>query len=187
MSVGIAMLTRLMNMKTISKGQKHKILAYAAVMAMSAGFTVLVMVGVEGSAGILRSPSLYTLWVICAGAIGGGVALFAARGWMGQPHAMGWMRAIVGSTAAALIASVIAGTFVLPVYGTFYAPVMLMTSLIAMPLLAIVWYVVFLGAHQLMISRAQEIALSEVKEDKQYASYQLSSLTRANFYERKNR
>ena len=178
---------RLKNLLKFSKGEKAVLLAYAAVMAMAAGFTVFVMSGIEGSAGILRTPTLYTAWVIGAGALGGGLGLFSARGCMGQPHAMGWARAIVGSTAVALIASVVAGTFILPVYGTIYAPVMLMTATLAAPWLAAMWYATVLGAHYLMISRSQEVALSQVNEEKRYASYQLSSLTRANFYERKNR
>lgn len=176
-----------MRLTSMTKGEKARIYAFATVMAMSAGFTVLIMAGVEGSAGLVSNPSLYTYWVIGAGAVGGGVGLYLARGWMGQAHAMGWARAIVGSFAVALIASVVAGTLILPLYGTAYAPVMMATAVIAAPWLGVIWFGVLLGAHYLMITRTQEIALSKVSAEKQVASYQLSSLTRANFYERKNR
>lgn len=182
--MGAAMFARVLKRMYLTKGEKAFILAYAAVIAMTAGVTILVMSGVSGANAVPDEPSFYVFWTIFSGALSGGVALFAARGWMGRHGALGLTRAIVGSIAVAFIAAVIAGTMILPLYGTFYAPVLLMTELIEKPWLAVVWFTVLIGAHYLMMMIAEERALGYGRDARNHPSAHLSALSRAQLYHR---
>lgn len=71
--------------------------AYLAIVIMSIAVTIFVMAGVEGEAAIPAEPSLYAVWTIAAGAIGGAASLYAARGWLGLSGGIGYARAVVGS------------------------------------------------------------------------------------------
>ena len=179
-------MTRLRSVFQLSKGEKAYALAYAIVVSVAAGLTVFVMAGVEGDTAIPVSSSFYSVWTIIAGVIGGALALYAARGWLGLPGAFGWVRALVGATAAALIAAVIAGTLIMPIYGTFYAPVMLATEFVAMPLFAVGWFGIMFIAHALMTILGKErswdsISASDIDRE---LSSGLSSLSRVNLYHR---
>lgn len=180
------MLTRLKSSFHLSKGEKSYVLAYAIVVAVAAGLTVFLMADLEGVGPMSDDPAFYSVWTVLAGVIGGGLALYAARGWMGLEGPMGWARAIVGSSAAALIAAVIAGTLIMPVYGTFYAPLMLVTEFTNQPILAAGWYAAMLGAHYLMtiLKRERrwrpEHTVSEAAPSR--ISTPLSTLSRAQLY-----
>ncbi len=178
------MFTRLMEFLHLTRGEKAFVSAYAIVIAISAGLSMLVMTGVEGPRGIPQEPSLYVLWIIFAGALSGGISLFIARGWMGRPGALGIARAIVGSIAVAIIGAVLAGTLILPVYGTFYGPFLLLSAFIAKPWIAIAWFAALLGAHYLMVVLTEEIAYGAGRSAQRSASSQLSALTRAQLYRR---
>jgi len=178
-------MTRLLSIFRLSKGEKAYALAYAIVISVAAGLTVYVMAGIDSGSVLSANESFYSVWTVIAGVIGGGFALYAARGWLGLPGAFGWIRAFVGGTAAALIASVIAGSLIMPVYGTFYAPVMLATEFMAMPILAIGWFGAVLVAHALMTVLTVERSWTGAAAvpDAELTS-QLSSLSRVNLYHR---
>jgi hypothetical protein len=124
-------------------------------------------------------------WTVLAGVIGGALALYAARGWLGSLGVLGWMRAFVGGVAASLIASVIAGTLISPIYGTFYAPVLLATQFIAFPLLAVGWFAAIFGAHYLMtiLQKERFVGFGE-EEAARDLTAPLSVLSRVNLYHR---
>jgi hypothetical protein len=168
----------------LTKGEKAFVLAYGAVIAMTAGITLLIMSGVEGANAIPTDPSFYTFWIIFAGALSGGASLYAAHGWMGQPGGFGLARAMVGSLAVAFVAALIAGTMILPIYGTFYAPVMLITEFIDKPWLALAWFVVLMGAHYMMTIILEERALGYGRGADHRATSQLSKLSQAQLYHR---
>ncbi len=171
--------------KILSSNRKGRFGAYAAVIVMSVLVTVLVMAGVEGEFAIPTEPSLYTAWTVAAGAIGGGLALFAARGWLGLSGALGYIRAFVGSLAAALIGAVIVGVLILPIYGGFYAPVLMLSAFVAQPLLAVIWVGVYFGAHYLFTAQVEPSQEEYQVATLRYASSELSSLTQAQLYRRK--
>ena len=179
------MFTRFMKAMYITRGEKYFVLAYAAVIAMTAGITMLIMSGVEGASAIPAEPSFYAFWVIFSGALSGGVALFAARGWMGKPGTFGFARALVGSVAVAVVAAISAGTLIQPFDGTFYAPMMLLTEFIDKPWLAVAWFAVLLGAHYMMTLIVEERALGQGRAAQHRATSQLSDLSRAQLYHRK--
>ncbi len=178
------MLTRLKDTIYLTKAERSFAMACAAIIAMAAGLAVLVMSGVEGEAAISPGSSAYVYWITFSGAASAGIALFAARGWLGQTGAMGLARAIVGSTAVALLAAIIAGTLIAPVYGTFYAPVLVATEFVARPWLVVAWYGILLGAHYMMIALHEERAFGLHRSAHRSAASQLSSLSRANLYNR---
>ncbi len=179
------MMARLRSTFQLSKGEKAYAVAYAIVMSVAAGLTVYVMAGVEGDAALPVEASFYSIWTVIAGIIGGALALYAARGWLGLAGILGWVRALVGGTAAALIAAVIAGSLIMPLYGTFYAPVMLATEFIEVPLLAIGWYAAIFGAHYLMTALNEERTWGYVEEEiSTELSSPLSSVSRINLYHR---
>lgn len=169
----------------ITKGEKAYVLAFAAAIAVSAGLTSFIMSGLEGPAAMPAEASAYALWIVGAGGLSGFFALFAARGYMGGAGVLGFLRAIVGSAAAGVIAAAIAGTLIMPVYGTFYAPVVVASEFAAKPWLAIAWFVVMIAAHFLMKIQAEERAWGYTRDtSRRSVSSQLSSLTRAQLYRR---
>ena len=176
-------MTRLRSIFHLSRGEKAYALAYAIVMSVSAGLTVFVLAGIEGVASLPADGSYYSVWTAIAGVIGGAFALYAARGWLGLPGAFGWVRALVGGTAAALIAAVIAGSLIMPIYGTFYAPVMLATEFVEFPLLALGWFGAIFVAHSLMTSLKQERTWGYNEADvNRELTAQLSPISRVNLY-----
>ena len=179
------MLTRLRSHFELSRGEKAFAAAFAIVMIVSGGLTVFVMAGVNRDMGAAVGSLPLSGWTVLAGAIGGALALYAARGWLGSLGVLGWLRAFVGGIAAALIASVIAGTLISPLYGTFYAPVLLATQFIQLPLLAVGWFAAVFGAHHLMTILEQERFVGsgegEISRD---MTASLSALSRVNLYHR---
>lgn len=166
----------------LTRGEKAFVSAYAIVIAVSAGLTILIMSGVEGQSAIPSEPSLYVFWVIFAGALSGGIGLFSARGWMGKSGNIGLARAVVGVVAVGLVSAIVAGTLILPKYGTFYAPFLLLTEFIEKPWLAAVWSATLVGAHYLMAMLTNELASGTGRAGKRRASEQLSPLSRAQLY-----
>jgi len=179
------MLNRLKSGLKFSNGEKAYAAAYAIVMAVSAGLTVFVMAAVDGDMALPSDATFYSIWTVIAGILGGALALYSARGWLGLPGALGWARAVVGAIAAALIAAVIAGTLIMPIYGTFYAPVMLATKFVELPLLAVGWFATILGAHHLMTRLTNERAMGFAEqEERSDLTANLSMLSRVNLYHR---
>ena len=159
--------------------------AYAAIVVMSVIVTMFVMAGVEGAAAIPAEPSLYAIWTVVAGAIGGAAALYAARGWLGLSGGIGYARALVGSLAAALIGAVVVGILIMPVYGGIYGPVLLITAFVANPVIAVIWVAVYFCAHYLMLQRSNALDIEYRASETRFASAELSSLTQAQLYHRK--
>lgn len=185
MSVGVgAMWARIVKSIYLTKGEKAFVQAYGVIIAMTTGMTMLVMSGVDGPNAIPAEPSFYAFWTIFSGALSGGVALFAARGWMGRVGKLGLFRAIVGSGAIALIAAVLAGALIVPLTGAFYAPVLMITEFIEKPWLAAIWFAVSIGAHFLMSVIVEERALGYGRGTTQRATSQLSALSQAQLYRR---
>ena len=177
------MLARLKSTFRLTRGEKAYVVAYAIVIAVAAGLTVYVLAGLDQGAAQTGGAPIYSIWTVIAGVIGGALSLYAARGWLGMTGAMGWARAVVGSTAAALIAAIIAGSLIMPVYGTFYAPVMLATEFAANPLLALGWYAAMLGAHSLMTVLTVERRVQDrTQEMSGPMTSPLSALSRAQLY-----
>ncbi len=179
------MLTRFADKFYLTKGQRSYALGCAAIVVLTAIVTVLVMIGLDAPYTLQLTATNYTYWVIFAGALSGGIALFLARGWMGALGALGFARAVVGSLAIAIIASVVAGTLTVPVGGTIYAPLFTVSAFIAKPWIAAIWFAGTLGAHYMMTSLEVERSDGEERTPiRRLATEELSALSRANLYRR---
>jgi hypothetical protein len=178
------MRARLADRLHLTRGEKAYVIAYAAVIAMSAGMTLLIATGISGINILGLNPTLFNFWIVFAGGLGGGMALRAARGWMGKPGALGFSRAIVGSVVVAILAAIVAGTLILPLYGTVYGPLLLVSEFIAKPWLAMAWFGVLFGGHYLMAILEEEFAFGVSRSANRRATEQLSSLSRAQLYRR---
>lgn len=171
--------------EVLAKNRMARVIAVAAIIIMSVAVTIFVMARVEGEAAIPAEPSLYAIWTIVAGVIGGALSLFAARGWLGLSGGLGYARAVVGSLAAALIGAVVVGILILPFYGGIYGPVLLISAFAANPLLAVVWVGVYVGAHYTMLQRSTALDTGYQSSEAGIASSGLSPLTQAQFYRSK--
>jgi hypothetical protein len=177
------MYARLDSSENTYKASRSPVGAYLAVVLVSIFITMIVMAGVEGEAAIPSEPSRYAAWTVFSGAFGGAVALYAGRGWLGLPGALGFTRAVVGSFAVALIGASIAGALILPIYGAFYAPIMMMTEFVERPVIAALWLAVLLAAHYMLMPRSELTAAQ--KRAAGLSDSELSPLTQAQFYSRK--
>ena len=178
------MFARLTERFHLTRGKKAYLLGCFVVAFVSAIVTLVVMVGLEPPYTLTTERMTFVYWVAIAGAMGGGVGLYFARGWMGNLGLLGFARAIVGSVVTAVIGAIIAGTLTVPFDGTLYAPLMLVSAFIAMPWLAAVWLAGMLGAHYLMSILAEEQADGFGLEEDHSVASQLSSLSRAQLYRR---
>ncbi|PUB18845.1 hypothetical protein DFP92_101434 [Yoonia sediminilitoris] len=162
-------------------GLRSMIAAYGAVMAASAGITLMILINAD----VTTVPpwSMLDVWAVIAGATSAGAAFFFARHWIGGAGVLGFARASVGMVIVTLATGLVAGTLIAPGYGTLAGPFMLVSAFIVNPLLAIAWAVVHFGAHLLIAVRRQ------VKNNNEFGSSaravtQLSAISQANLYGR---
>ena len=97
---------------------------------------------------------------------------------------MGLARAIVGTTAMALIAAMTAGLLIDPLIGVVYGPVLLATEFLAKPWLATAWMVVGLFVHYMQLRARRERDPSYIASKSPRAMPQLSQLSQQNLYRR---
>lgn len=168
----------------LSRGEKSSVLAYGAVMAMTAGITILIMSGVDGAGLIWADTSWFSQWIIFAGAVSGGISLALARGWMGLEGGFGMLRALVGSMAVAIMAAMIAGILIDPLLGVVYGPVLLVTEFLARPWIAFGWLIGSMTVHALLLEARRERELLAPPRTKQRAVATLSRLSQENLYRR---
>ena len=157
--------------------------AYAAISAASAGITMFIMSGVHGGQFQSVYPAGYEAWIMLVGAFSGAMALYLTRSWMGMFGKLGVARALFGGCAMALIAALIAGTLIVPVYGTFFAPILVVAAVGLKPWLGVAWFAVVLMAHALLQRRASDLRMAALAADNS-AIGQLSPMSRANLYPR---
>jgi hypothetical protein len=178
------MSARLLKTLSLSRGEKSSVLSYAALIAMSAGMTILIMSGIEGDNLFWSGKSWFSQWVIFAGALSGGISLVLARGWMGLEGSLGVFRALVGSIAIAIMAAMVAGLLIDPLFGVVYGPVLLLTEFMAKPWLAAAWLIVAMGVHVLQLIAARERGAMLSPRGSVSAVSQLSQLSQDNLYKR---
>ncbi len=176
------MWARLLQHFSLSRAEKATVAAYAAVVAMTAGMTILIMSGVEGDLLIWGDKSWFSYWVIFAGALSGAIGLSLARGWMGGEGFLGSLRAIVGGIAIAVMSAMIAGLLIDPLLGVVYGPVLAMTEFIDKPWLALTWFIGIAGAHALLVFARREREDDFIRLGGGRAVGQLSRLSQENLY-----
>jgi len=178
------MLMRLAEKFYLTKGEKSYLLGYAVIVIAAAVLAVVIMAGLQAPYTLALEASSFLYWVAIAGAISGGVSLYFANGWMGNAGMLGIARAIVGSVAITVMASVLAGTLTVPFDGTLYGPLVVLSAFIATPWIAAIWFAATFGAHYLMSTLEEERAFGIGREAHRSATSQLSTLSRAQLYHR---
>ncbi|MBQ1202866.1 MAG: hypothetical protein IIX61_03535, partial [Loktanella sp.] len=109
------------------------------------------------------------------------LALRIARGWFGLPGRLGWVRAFVGGFVALIVAAVIGGSLILPGYGTLYAPLMVLTAVMARPVVGLIWFAGAIGSHWAIIQAdAARAAQQQLEREQEMSS--LSALSQTYFY-----
>jgi hypothetical protein len=132
---------------SITTGERLRRAAYAVTAAAGALLALAAALrlgpGPAGADGFSR----YNLWVSLAGLAGGFVGLRVTEHLFGHPGAWGALRAIGGIALICFTAPVVAGSLALPLYGTMFGPFMFGTTIVAVPLLGLLWAVTLLAVH----------------------------------------
>lgn len=176
------MSARLIQYFSLTRAEKVTVVAYAAIVAMTAGMTILIMSGVQGDHLVWGDKGWFSYWVIFAGALSGVLALLLARGWMGAEGILGACRAVVGGVAIALISATIAGLLIDPLLGVVYGPILVVTEFIDKPWLAGAWMIGAAGAHVLLVVAARERQEDFIRNGAGRAVGQLSRLSQETLY-----
>lgn len=176
------MSARVVKYLSLSRPEKATVAAYAAVVAMTAGMTILIMSGVDGDNLLWGDKGWFSYWVIFAGALSGAIGLSLARGWMGAEGVLGSLRAIVGGVAVGFMSAMIAGLLIDPLLGVVHGPVLVLTEFMNKPWLAVAWLIGMAGAHILMVLAAREREDNFIRSGSGRAVGQLSRLSQENLY-----
>ena len=174
------MLARICRTFYLTRGERAVAMAYAGVMAVAGGITIMIMSGLDGANAISSEPTFHQSWATIAGAFSGGISLFLLRKWMGRRGYTGIARAVLGAMMVAFLSAFIAGSLIAPLDGTVMGPALLLTVFVRSPWLLIAWMTIGLSAHFLLMVWTNERSWSN-----QRAVMQLSRLSQLNFYGRR--
>lgn len=144
------MLTRFFGMLDVDCNMKSLVVAYGVTMAVAAGLSYLITDMMLQPGTINSETSMYNVWVVVAGGLSAGTALHLGRAWFGGRGVLGCARLVLGMVMVTIVAAVIAGTLIAPLFGGLAAPVVLLTTFVAMPWLAVSWFVLMMGVHVLI-------------------------------------
>lgn len=132
-------------------GERRAALACAIVAISSASVAVLVRTRL-----VPGGDGLFSLWGAASGAVGGWIALRLSAHRLGHPGLSGTFRALGGIVSISVIAALIAGTLILPLYGTMFGPFSLAMTLIGSPLAAVLWLLGLWLSHRLIATWRRE-------------------------------
>ncbi|MBE0414046.1 hypothetical protein [Yoonia sp.] len=163
----------------LSRGDRALAMAYAVVMAVSAGLTVMIL-SVTAKPAASAASGTADSWAVLAGALSAGAAFYVLRGWFGRLGATGLLNAVAGSALVALSAASIAGLLVAPVVGLVMGPFVLVAAFWTYPVLGVAWLMVGTAAHLLISVRTRQ----SLRYDNRAVS-QLSQLSQVSLYGRK--
>jgi hypothetical protein len=131
----------------LSQGQTLRRAAYAVTAAAGALLALAVVVRLGHPQDGVGGLTTYDVWVTLAGFAGGFAGLRLTEHLFGHPGAWGVLRAMGGIVMICVTAPVIAGSLALPLYGTMFGPFMFGTTLVAVPLLGLIWAGTLLAVH----------------------------------------
>ncbi|NDV01583.1 hypothetical protein [Pseudoroseicyclus tamaricis] len=134
-------------------GERRVALALATLAAVGAAVALRVAVQLNGFEPLRPG---YGLWVATAGGIGAASGLWVVRRHYGHSGARGALRFGWGLVMGSVVAALLAGTLVLPLYGTMFGPFALLTALAGAPALALLWLLAFARFHRSMIDWRRE-------------------------------
>jgi uncharacterized membrane protein YeaQ/YmgE (transglycosylase-associated protein family) len=131
----------------MSSGEGRVLLSVLVVAIFGAAVCLFVVTQLGGGTEILRPLSNYDIWAIIAGGIGAACGLYLGRDWFGHENWQGWVKMAIGTVIVTFMASVVGGTFALPLYGTMFGPLSVAMTLFGSPLLLIIWVATLVIAH----------------------------------------
>lgn len=135
-----------------TEGERHATLAYIALGLVGAALSFLIALRIGRSSFMARGPDLYDLWLAVSGMAGACLALRYGAGRFGHPGTQGLRRALQGMVIVTLLAPVLAGTLVLPLYGTMFGPLALAVTFAGSPFVALIWFATLAGVHLLFLT-----------------------------------
>ncbi len=136
-----------------SPGAQSLALAYLATACFGVIFATIVILRLDGTALLRRSLTLYEIWIVASGAVGGMSGLRIGLPFFGT----GSMRlTLLGMGVVTFAAPLVAGSLALPLYGTMFGPFTLVLILAASPILASLWAVTLLGVDRLVLTWTAE-------------------------------
>ena len=140
----------------VTDGERSVLISYVGVSIVGACLAFSVGLTLDSASALSTYPNLYDAWLAISGAIGAASALYLGRGFLGRSDVAGAIRVFLALPVISLTASLIAGTFALPIYGTMFGPLALFSTFVSNPLLAGVWITSIFGAHAAHAAYQQE-------------------------------
>lgn len=134
---------------SLSDGEQRLGIAYVALGFFGAVLALAVQSRLGDSVGGPPVLDLRTVWMCFAGALGTGYGFHICRTRIGVPGLTGGLYALAQGIWVTMVSAVIAGTITLPVFGTMFAPWLLFTTFLEVPILLAMWACVFTAAHLL--------------------------------------
>ena len=131
-----------------SSGERSLLIAAALTAIVGAGLAKAVVAQIHDTS-LLDKWSGLSTWCAISGAFGAVSALYLGRAWLGQPGAVGTLRALAGIVVVSGLAALVAGTLILPGYGTMFGPMLLALNILDHPALALGWAYALILAHML--------------------------------------
>ncbi|WP_019954041.1 hypothetical protein [Yoonia vestfoldensis] len=175
------MVARIFNGSITTTDGRTAVLAYAAVTVLTGltGYMILSDAAMWPTApgGI----GIYDGWMIFASGLAGLTSLMIARGWVGTPGALGAVRACFGALVMLILASLIGGSLITPIYGTIYAPFIVLSAFLENPVVAALWCSGVFIAHWLL-AQVERKRLAILSAQEKQAQSSLSPLSQAYFY-----
>lgn len=132
---------------TLTQGERLRRAAYAGTAVIGAVLALAVAVRLGHGESPGWTITTYDLWVTLAGFAGGFVGLRLTEHMFGHPGLRGALRALGGIVLICLSSPIVAGSLALPLYGTMFGPFMFGTTLLAVPLLGLIWAATLLAVH----------------------------------------
>jgi hypothetical protein len=175
------MFARIFKAPSVTPGGRFKLLAYSMVTSVTGLTGYLVLRDALFLPAVPGIIGLYDIWMICASALAGFAALMISRGWIGMPGMLGIIRACFGALVMLVLASLIGGSLIMPIYGTVYAPFIVLSAFIANPLWAVFWCGGVVAAHW-VLAQSEQKRLAILSEQERQAQSSLSPLSQAYFY-----
>ncbi len=122
---------------------------YAAYGVVAVAGAVLALVVVSRLTGGMAAWR-YDLWIALSGGVSAALAFYLSTPRMGYGGLSGAFRAAAGVVLTSFVASLVAGSLILPVYGTMFGPFSLIVTFAAAPAWAALWLGAMVAAHRLL-------------------------------------
>ncbi len=134
----------------LTEGERSFVLAHVATAVFGAILALSAVMRMHPGVFFAQPMSVYDIWIVLCGAIGGALGLYMNRHRIGQGGPAGMVQALGAIVLSNVTGAVICGTLALPLFGTMFGPFTLIMILISSPLLCLIWLANQLGAYLLL-------------------------------------